>query len=156
MLPLALAFGALVVTVFLVRRGFGLLARSTDQPHYRVYQIGPTPDANGRLAALNARPLHSSPHSVWLINGFGTALSWFRDYDKNTRTYSATYSWVVLFAPIFPMKRYVVRNVPPGRDRFNRYEFLGELDLTLGQKVIRMLTLLGLFVAVGIGIAVSL
>lgn len=65
-------------------------------------------------------PIDSAP-SLYTINGCGVTLYGNTDFDKETRSYMATYYFVLLFIPIFPIRRY--RVISSG---MNSYRFLGK------------------------------
>jgi hypothetical protein len=75
-----------------------------------------------RNAAMfaNLIPIKSAP-SLYTLNGFGVTLYGKTDEDAETHAYTATYYFVALFIPLFPICRY--RVIATGS---NSYRFLGK------------------------------
>lgn len=69
------------------------------------------------------KPISSAP-SLSTINGIGFNLIGCTDIDKETQSYLATYCFVFLFIPVFPICRY--RVISAGT---NSYRFLGKAPL---------------------------
>jgi hypothetical protein len=65
-------------------------------------------------------PIDSAP-SLYTINGCGVTLYGNTDPDKESGSYMATYYFVLIFIPIFPICRYRVIN-----SGGNSYRFLGK------------------------------
>jgi hypothetical protein len=74
------------------------------------------------------KPVSSAP-TLSTINGFGFTLYGKSDFDEETRSHVATYYFVGLFIPVFPIARYRVID-QGGR----RYSFLGKLPLRKGDR----------------------
>jgi len=70
----------------------------------------------------NLEPIDSAP-SLSTINGFGFKVYGNTDHDQQSGSHMATYYFVALFFPIFPISRY--RVIPNG----NGYRFLGKAPL---------------------------
>ena len=77
------------------------------------------------------------------INGIGFKLYGETDYDPETESYLTTHYFVMLFLPLFPIRRYRVV-----RHDGNRYEFLGRAPLRDLDK-----WHIGIFVALLLGMA---
>jgi hypothetical protein len=73
------------------------------------------------------KPISSAP-SLHTINGFGFAIYGNSDYDRASASYMATYYFVALFFPIFPICRYRVIPTADG------YRFLGKGPLRSSDK----------------------
>ncbi|GEO42600.1 hypothetical protein SAE02_67480 [Skermanella aerolata] len=87
----------------------------------RVEENLSTARQNHRLFG-NLAPIDSAP-SLRTINGFGFAAYGNTDYDQNSGSYMATYYFVALFLPLFPICRY--RVISTG----NGFRFLGKAPL---------------------------
>jgi hypothetical protein len=68
-------------------------------------------------------PISSAP-TLYTLNGVGFTIYGRSDYDEDSRSYVATYYFVVLFVPILPVCRYRVISVEDGK-----YRFLGKVPL---------------------------
>ena len=68
---------------------------------------------------LGLEPITAAP-SLSTFNGVGFKLYGNTDYDQSSDSYMATYYFVLLFIPIFPIARYRVVTTPRG------YSFLGK------------------------------
>ncbi len=62
--------------------------------------------------------------SLFTLNGCGFSIYGSDDYDAESSTSVATYYFVLVFIPIFPIARYRIRRV-----QGNRYQFFGKLPL---------------------------
>lgn len=69
------------------------------------------------------KPISNAP-SLQTVNGIGTTLYGYSDYDKNTKSYLTTLYFVFFAIPIFPIARY--RAVSLGG---NAYRFMGKAPL---------------------------
>ena len=97
------------------------------------------------------QPLAREP-GLTLVNGIGTMLLGPHDRDARTGTYVITRYAVVLFVPLFPIRRYRVRDVA----RRGR-EFVGVLPLTPRQRLHRnVAAALGMLLTLWIGIVAAL
>jgi len=65
----------------------------------------------------NLEPITTAP-SLYTLNGCGVALYGNSDRDTETGSYMATYYFVLLFVPIFPICRYRVKPTGEGGYRF--------------------------------------
>ena len=70
----------------------------------------------------NLEPIDNAP-SLYTINGIGTTLYGNYKYDVDSNSYETVLYLVVLFIPLFPIRRYRVINEDDG------YRFLGKLPL---------------------------
>ncbi len=80
--------------------------------------------AGRTLKAGDIRPVDKPP-SLSTINGIGTKLYGRSMLDRDTGIYISTLYFVVLFLPIFPMARYVVRDAEGGG-----WYFMGKAPLS--------------------------
>lgn len=89
----------------------------------------------------NIKPIDKAP-TLYTINGIGTKLYGRTDHDPATDSYIATLYFVVLFIPIFPIRRYRIKD-----EGNNTYRFLGKATLCSFDKWHRgiALFLVGLF-----------
>lgn len=87
----------------------------------RIEENLSTARQNHRLFG-NLAPIDSAP-SLRTINGFGFAAYGNTDYDQDSESYMATYYFVALFLPLFPICRY--RVISTG----NGFRFLGKAPL---------------------------
>lgn len=69
------------------------------------------------------KPISSAP-ALGSVNGIGTTLYGYSDYDNNTNSYLTTLYFIFLAIPIFPIARY--RVIASGG---NSYRFLGKAPL---------------------------
>lgn len=75
----------------------------------------------------NLKPIKAAP-SLNTMNGIGFQLYGHADYDNVTASYIATYFFVFLGIPIFPIRRYRVCSLANG------YRFFGSLSLSVANK----------------------
>ena len=80
----------------------------------------------------------ASAPSLRTLNGFGFAVYGNTDYDKSSGSYMATYYFVALFFPIFPICRY--RVIPT----VNGFNFLGKAPLRAFDKWHLAISFIGL------------
>src|ERR1700730_4284582 len=92
----------------------------------------------------NLRPISSAP-TLSTINGFGFTLYGSTHVDATHDSYLATYYFVALYIPIFPIFRY--RVIRDG----NSYRFLGKAPLRTGDKwhLAIVLAIIGFFILSG-------
>ena len=88
------------------------------------------------------KPISSAP-SLLTVNGFGFAMYGNSDYDRASASYMATYYFVALFVPIFPICRYRVISTADG------YRFLGKGPLRSSDKWHLALSIVGILTLIG-------
>lgn len=93
-------------------------------------------------------PISSAP-SLSTINGIGFSLYGCTDHDPTTGSYLATYCFVVLWIPIFPLCRYRVARTS------NAYRFFGQAPLRTFDKWHLAISIIGLITALIIGLISS-
>lgn len=105
--------------VDLLERALEVVADSKLQEQIKT-NLATAKSNEQRLGGLE--PIASAP-SLSTINGVGFAIYGSSDHDPSSGSYLATYYFVVLFIPIFPIARY--RVIPTG----SGYSFLGKAPL---------------------------
>ena len=97
------------------------VAERTAEDASALDGIAKQQEKNNRLYG-NLSPISSAP-SLSTINGIGFKLYGSTDTDRETGSYLSTYYFVLLFIPVFPIRRYRVISTGDG------YRFLGKAPL---------------------------
>lgn len=131
-------------------------ARQTVRTHVAfengkwLHPLGPRVLAycDAHAAYDGMKPVKGAP-SLRLVNGTGSRLRGRHDPDARTGTYVSTLYFLFFFIPIFPIRRYRVRD---GEKR--GWHFLGVLPLTKREQLHRNVAL-GILGAIALGITFS-